>query len=470
MSARAWRALVVEDDAASREGLVTLLGARGLEVVTAASIAAAKEVAAGVVDGGELDLAIVDLGLPDGDGVELIRPLSALPGGCTVVVVTGARRLERVVEAMRCGASDYFTKPLDPAGLELVLGRVARSLDDRDERRRLGRELMRHGHYEGLVGRSAAMRRVFEQIERCAPTDLPVFIRGESGTGKELVARALHQVSRRRRGPFVAVNCGAIPQQIAESELFGHERGAFTGAVRAQAGAFERASGGTLFLDEVTEMPLELQVVLLRVLEMSRIQRVGGAREIPVDVRIVAATNRDPAVAVKEGRLRQDLFFRLDVLPIGLPPLREREGDVLVLAEHFRDHQKGHEDLPFSRAAREAMLRHGWPGNVRELRNTVQRAVVMHYGPSIEPADLGLPEADEQVASGPAAAPGAASGASGAGVVIPEDATLEVAERMLVEAQLRRQRWNRGATAQALGIAPKTLYNKLRAWGIRGPE
>ncbi|MCC6620230.1 MAG: sigma-54-dependent Fis family transcriptional regulator [Deltaproteobacteria bacterium] len=461
--------LVVEDDAASRDGLEALLGARGFEVRAVASVEAATALLGGEVTqagSGDIDVAFVDLGLPDGDGMDLIRPLASRPGGCAVVVLTGERRLERAVEAMRRGAVDYLTKPLEATALELALGRIERVLDARDERRRLGRELMRHGTYEGLVGRSAAMQRVYEAIERCAPTDLPVLVRGESGTGKELVARALHQVSRRRRGPFVAINCGAIPQQLAESELFGHERGAFTGATRAQAGAFERASGGTLFLDEVTEMPLELQVVLLRALETGRVQRVGGARELAVDVRIVAATNRDPALAVKEGRLRKDLYFRLDVLPLPLAPLREREGDVLLLAEHFRAAQAPDDDVRFSRAAETAMLAYAWPGNVRELRNVVQRAVVMRRAPSIEPEDLGLP-------AGPVATPEGTRATSGAGaaagVVIPADATLEDAERVLVLAQLERQRWNRGATAHALGIAPKTLYNKLRSWGVRGP-
>ncbi|MFO0751341.1 MAG: sigma-54 dependent transcriptional regulator [Myxococcota bacterium] len=463
-SSEGWQALVVEDDPASQGALVTLLEAHGFAARAVDSIAAAMALVAAKV---EVDVAFVDLGLPDGDGLELIRPLASLPGGCAVVVLTGERRLERAVEAMRRGASDYLTKPLDAAGLQLALARIERQLDERDERRRLGRELMRHGSYQGLVGRSRPMRAIYEQIERAAPSDLPVMVRGESGTGKELVARAVHQVSRRRRGPFVAINCGAIPAQLAESELFGHERGAFTGAVRAQVGAFERAHGGTLFLDEVTEMPLELQVVLLRVLEVGVITKVGGTREVPVDVRIVAATNRDPAQAVKSGRLRQDLYFRLNVIPVTLPPLRERGDDVLVLAEHFREAQAGPDaDAPmFSMAARKAMLEHPWEGNVRELKNAVARAVVLHQGIAIEPVDLALPETPISHGSDKSDKVEAPAG----GVFVPDDATLDRAERLIVEARLHTLSWNRGATAQALGIAPKTLYNKCRAWGLRAP-
>jgi len=454
-----WRALVVEDEPASRSALATLLELRGFVVTAVASLAEARVL---IEEKVPLDVAFTDLGLPDGDGLALIGPLIGLPSGCAVVVSTGELRLERAVEAMRLGASDYLTKPLDMAALQLALGRIERQLDDRDERLRLGRELMRHGSYQGLVGRSAAMQAVFEIIERAAPSDLPVLVRGESGTGKELVARAVHQVSRRRRGPFVAVNCGAIPAQLAESELFGHERGAFTGAVTAKAGAFERAHGGTLFLDEVTEMPLDLQVVLLRVLEVGRLTKVGGTKEQTVDVRIVAATNRDPQQAVKSGKLRPDLYFRLNVIPVGLPALRERGDDVLMLAEHFREAQseaQGVAPVPFSRGAREAMLAHSWEGNVRELKNAVARAVVMHRGAAIEPADLDLPDGGVVSESDKMAA-------GGDGVWIPSDTTLDTAERMLVEATLARLRWNRAATALALGIAPKTLYNKVRAWGL----
>ncbi|MCB9735451.1 MAG: sigma-54-dependent Fis family transcriptional regulator [Deltaproteobacteria bacterium] len=466
MSAARRRTLVIEDERASRDALAALLGAQGHEVTEASSVAAVERLLAG--EPPMFDLAFVDLGLPDGDGMDLIRPLSDLPGGCAVVVLTGERRLERAVDAMRRGAVDYLEKPLQPAVLELTLGRVGRALDDRDEQRRLRRELIRHGSFQGMVGRSRRMLQVFEQVERAAPSDLPIFIIGESGTGKELLARSVHEVSRRRGAPFVALNCGAIPSHLAESELFGHEKGAFTGAIKAQMGAFERAHHGTLFLDEVTEMPLDLQVVLLRVLEVGHVQRVGGAREVPVDVRVVAATNRDPREAVKAGRLREDLFYRLHVIPLALPPLRERRDDVQILATHFLAdlaERSGAGAPRLTEAALDALVAHAWPGNIRELRNTLSRAFVLRAGDAIDASDLGL-------APGGGRAAGGGSGAGGAGadgVVIPSDATLAEAERRLILSQLERQRWHRGETAKVLGIAPKTLYNKCKAYGIEEP-
>ncbi len=450
-----WRALLVEDDAASREAVELLLDGAGFEVRSLGSSAAASAFVAADPPP-ELDVAIIDLGLPDGDGIDLIKPLGALPRGCLVVVLSGERKLERAVEAMRRGAVDYLPKPLDPASLRVLLSRLERQLDERDERRRLERELVRYGSYQGLIGRAPAMLEIYDRIERAGPTDLPVFVRGESGTGKELVARAIHQVSRRRRGPFVAVNCGAIPAQLAESELFGHERGAFTGAMRPQSGAFERADGGTLFLDELTEMPLEVQVVLLRALESGVIQRVGGGKEVKVDVRVVAATNRDPAEAVAQARLRHDLLYRLDVIPIALPPLRERGDDVLLIARHLVG------DVALDDSAQRALRAHGFPGNVRELKNLLQRAAVMRRGPAIGAADLGLP--DREGARRPSASqPGAPSA-----LTIPAEATLAEAERLVVIAALERHGGHRAATAQALGIAPKTLYNKLKAWEREG--
>lgn len=456
------RALIIEDERGSRDALATLLEAQGHEVVQAASVAAVRKLLASEP---EFDLAFVDLGLPDGDGMDLIRPLADLPGGCAAVVLTGERRLERAVEAMRRGAVDYLEKPLLPAALELTLRRVARVLDDRDEQRRLRRELLRRGSFQGMVGRSPRMIRVFEQIERAAPSDLPIFITGESGTGKELLARSVHEVSRRRGAPFVALNCGAIPAHLAESELFGHDKGAFTGAIKTQVGAFERAHRGTLFLDEITEMPLELQVVLLRVLEVGYVQRVGGGREVPVDVRIVAATNRDPREAVKTWRLREDLFYRLHVIPLALPPLRERREDIELLASHFIEElaERSATAAPrLTEAALRALSAHLWPGNIRELRNTLSRAFVLRQGSAIDVGDLGL------AAGGPGGGPRGEE--AGGGVVIPPDASLAEAERRLILSQLERQGWHRGEAARVLGIAPKTLYNKCKAYGLEEPS
>ena len=442
-------ALIVEDDAASRDALASLLAIAGYRVRLAATGAEAR---AALAEDDALDVACVDLGLPDGDGMTLVAPLAAAPSRCAVVVLTGERRVERVVEAMRAGASDFLAKPLKPALLEATLARVAERLADRDEARRLRQELIGRGVFQGLVGRAPVMRRLYEQIERVAPSDFPVTLHGESGSGKELVARAIHDISRRRRGPFVALNCGAIPRQLAESELFGHVRGAFTGAQRDHEGAFERAAGGTLFLDEVVETPLELQVVLLRVLETRIIRRVGGARDLPVDVRVIAATHQDLAGAVTAGRLREDLYFRLHV------------ADLPLLIEHFLAGSPvdagGREAPALSEAARNAVLQHSWPGNIRELKNAIARAVVLRRGNKIEAEDLGLKAAGPPPQGDPQRA------ADADGVTIPFDATLAEAERILVGAQLARHGWRRGETAEALGVAPKTLYNKCRAWGL----
>jgi len=459
------RALVVEDDVASRDALSTLLEAEGYHVRTAESIAAAREL---IAQDGTLDVAFVDLGLPDGDGMTMVGPLASLPSRCAVVMLTGERRVERVVAAMREGAADFLTKPLKPTLLAATLARVGERLADRDEARRLRQELIGRGVFQGLVGRSAGMRRIYEQIERVAPSDLPVIIKGESGTGKELVAHAIHDLSRRRGGPFAALNCGAIPRQLAESELFGHVRGAFTGAQRDHEGAFERASGGTLFLDEIAEMPLDLQVVLLRVLESRMIRRVGGPREIPVDVRVVAASHQDLRAAVEAGRFREDLYFRLHVLPLDVPPLRERRSDLPLLVEHFLGaaaSEAGAAELPvLSDAARAAVERHGWPGNVRELKNAIARAYVLRRGEVIEPEDLGL------AAVAPTRRPSDTAPAPDDSIAVPLDATLAEAERLIVTAQLEHHGWRRGETARALGIAPKTLYNKCRAWDLSPDE
>ena len=442
------RALVVEDDALTADALVALMEDAGFAAAHASSLAAAQ---AHLDRAGDLDLIVLDLGLPDGDGLDLLAASMTKSPRPAALVLTGETRLERAVDAMQRGAADYLTKPLDPRRFDLALTRLQVELDQRDEREALLDELKRVGNFHGLIGRSTAMRKVFDEVTRAAASELPIYIVGESGSGKELLAHAAHALSRRRRGPFIALNCGAIPRQLAESELFGHEAGAFTGAHRQHLGAFERSSGGTLFLDELTEMPLDLQVVLLRALETRKIVRVGGSRELPVDVRVVAASNRDPARAVKDGRLREDLFFRLHVVPLSLPPLRQRDDDVLLLAEHFlAEHTP---DKRLSAASRQALREHAFPGNVRELKNLVARAAVLGQGDVIEPPDLALT---------PTVSPHASRAPSSDIVPVPASATLAEAERLLIEAALSRHGHNRTHAAKALGIALKTLYNKLK--------
>lgn len=438
------RALVLEDDLIAAEALVALVEDSGFAPIHAASLEAART----LLTGDPFDLVVLDLVLPDGDGLDLLGPLTATTPRPSVLVLTGETRLERAVLAIQAGAADYLTKPLDTRRLDLALTRIHAELDQRDEREVLLAELKRVGNFHGLIGRSPAMRKVFDDVTRAAGSELPIYIVGESGSGKELLAQSVHTLSRRRKGPFVALNCGAIPRQLAESELFGHEAGAFTGAHRQHQGAFERSHGGTLFLDELTEMPLDLQVVLLRALETHKVIRVGGSRELSIDVRIVAASNRDPAQAVKDGRLREDLFFRLHVVPLSLPPLRQRGDDVLILAEHLLAEYAP--DKHLSSASRAALRAHPFPGNVRELKNLITRAAVLSPAELIEPADLALE-------SGTNAAPPPSDV-----IAVPTTATLAEAEHLLIEAALARHGHNRTHAAKALGIALKTLYNKLR--------
>ncbi len=450
------RALVIEDDAISADALVALFEDHGYEVTHSPSLASATNRLGltGQVPSAapcDIDLVLLDLGLPDGDGLTLIEPIAALTPRPAVVVLTGETRLSRAVLAMQLGASDYLTKPLDTTRLSLALKRLDLELDARDDRHHLLLELKRIGRFHGLIGRSPPMQKVFDDVTRAADSDLPIYVIGESGSGKELLANAVHTLSRRRRAPFIALNCGAIPRQLAESELFGHEAGAFTGAHRQHLGAFERANNGTLFLDELTEMPLDLQVVLLRALETRHITRVGGNREIPIDVRIVAASNRDPVEAVKDARLREDLFFRLHVIALTLPPLRQRGDDALLIAEHLLTEQAP--DKRFSSAARKAMLAHTWPGNVRELKNAVARAAVLSPDETIEPSDLGLI---------PTAATPAPMTPPPDIIPVPATATLAEAERLVIDHAMTRHNQNRTHAAKALGIAIKTLYNKLK--------
>jgi DNA-binding NtrC family response regulator len=378
------RVLIVEDDVAIRKGLesaVRDLGSQPKSVGTAGEAGRAVE---------EFDpeVLIVDVHLPDGDGIEVLRAAREARPDRDGIVLTGQASIDSAVEALRAGASDYLMKPLRPAQLEVVFQRVAARRTLETEVETLRAELQETGKLGELIGKSALMVKVFDTVRRVARSNAPVLITGESGTGKEVVARTIHRLSRRAAAPFVAFNCGAISPTLIESELFGHERGAFTGADKRRIGYFEEANSGTLFLDEITEMGPELQVKLLRVLEAKTVRRVGGTQDLRVDVRLVSATNRDPAEAIKEGKLREDLYYRLNVFPIALPLLSERPDDIALLAEHFRRHIEEQEKAgvtSWDPAALRALEAYGWPGNVRELRNVVHRAYVMTEGDTIRP-------------------------------------------------------------------------------------
>jgi len=430
-------ALVVDDDPSTLMLLASLLERRGFTTRTAASLAEARQNLDPIPD-----ICMVDVNLPDGSGTELLT--SGLARETDVVVVTGHGSVEASVEAMRQGARDYLTKPLSHNALDRVLARFGGDRNTKD------------GSFRGappLVGESPEMKRLQHTMSRIGPSDATVLIIGESGTGKELIAARLHELSPRARGRYLALNCGAVSPNLIESELFGHEKGSFTGASRQHAGYFERAHGGTLFLDEITEMPLDLQVRLLRVLESRRVSRVGSSETIPVNVRVIAATNRDPREAVRQRKLREDLLYRLQVVPIEVPPLRKRAGDVRVLAMHFLSELNRSAKTPktFGDAALARLEQYYWPGNVRELYNVVQRAYIMTEGRVItNPGIL------HESANSPLGNPEA-------GIHIRLGDSLSDVEQRLILHTVRNCR-TQDEAARMLGVSTKTLYNKLRLY------
>ena len=373
------KVLIVEDDLATRKGLEESVKDLGMDP---RSVGTSKE-ATKVLEEFDPRILIVDIHLPDGDGIEVLRAAREKDPEREGVVITGQGSIDNAIEALRAGAFDYLLKPLRPAQLEVVFNRLADRRRLESEVETLRAELQETGRLGDLVGRSEPMTRIFEIIRRVARSNAPVLVKGASGSGKEVAARTIHRLSRRAGKPFVAFNCGAISPTLIESELFGHERGSFTGADKRRVGYFEEAMGGTLFLDEITEMGSELQVKLLRVLEDRTLRRVGGSQELQVDVRLISATNRDPKEAIQEKKLREDLYYRLNVFPIALPALTERRDDIPLLAEHFRkliEDQEKAGVTGWDPAALEVLNSYDWPGNVRELRNIVHRAYVMTEG------------------------------------------------------------------------------------------
>jgi two-component system, NtrC family, response regulator AtoC len=446
-------ALIVEDDADSAQMMARLVGAEGFSAATARSLRDAKRQMAMQ----QPDVVLLDLLLPDGNGMSLFDE-QELIGNSEVVLMTGHASLETSIQALRYGAADYLVKPVSAKQLQSILSRVTRPSVLRAEVATLSDEIERSGRFGHLVGRAEPMRRIYEQIGRVAGTSVTVFVTGESGSGKEVVARTVHDLSRRRHRPFLAVNCGAISPNLIESEIFGHEKGSFTGAERLHQGFFERAHGGTLFLDEITEMPPALQVKLLRVLETGTFMRVGSTTTMETDVRVIAASNRDLAQAVASGALREDLFYRLNVFPIELPPLRERLLDLPLLVEHFLAEIGAREGTPkhASTAALARLTEYRWPGNVRELRNVLQRAYVMTAGAEIGPEWL------PRDVLAPAAVPDPAAGRL---VQVQVGTRLADAERELILATLAHFGNQKERTAAALGVSLKTLYNRLKEYG-----
>jgi DNA-binding NtrC family response regulator len=404
------------------------------------------------------DVIVSDLQLPDGRGIDLINDIERRDA-TQFVLVTGHASVESAIDALRLGATDYLIKPVEPERLESILKRVPRREDLQEKIGELRDELRKLGRFGNILGSSPAMQRLYDQLARVAPTSATVLLVGESGTGKELAAQTIHELSRRSKESFLAVNCGAISPHLIESELFGHEKGSFTGAERQHRGYFERAHGGTLFLDEISEMNAEMQIKLLRVLETGQFMRVGTNTPISADVRVIAATNRRPEDALAEGRLREDLFHRLNVFPIYLPPLRERGTDIELLAQHFLDtlnrQERGRKVL--SREAVAALYAHHWPGNVRELKNGIQRAYILADN-VIEPA------APASTAEGNS--PSREAGAEM--LTVRVGTSLEEVDRRLIEATLAGCGNSKRKAADILGISLKTLYNKLAAYGMAG--
>jgi len=450
--------LVVDDDEAVRESLVLVLEDAGHRVTPAASGAEALH----HLEAAPFHLLVTDLRMPGMDGIELLKAAAERQPELPAIVLTAFGSVDTAVQAMKAGAYDYVGKPFDVDDLVLAVARALEYATLKDENVHLKRTLKGKYRFINMIGESEAAQRIYRVLERVADTDSTVLITGESGTGKELVARTIHFNSRRRDKPLIPVNCGAIPEHLLESELFGHERGAFTGAAATRVGRFEAAHGGTLFLDEIGEMHPALQVKLLRAIQEREFERVGGSRTIRVDVRIVAATNQDLEQAVKERRFREDLFYRLNVIPLEVPPLRERREDVPLLVGHFLEKfngEKGRRVDGFTDDAMALLMAYEWPGNIRELENLVERVVILEgdgvIGPEALPDRIGHRNVT------------AAMGR----VVLPEeglnfDATVAEFEDALILQALERSKWVKNRAAQLLGLNRTTLVEKIKKKGL----
>jgi two-component system response regulator AtoC len=459
------RILVVDDDGASRGLMAQILAEDGHGVVPCADGADAIE---RLGRDGEFDLVVSDIRMVDVDGLEVLDWVRKHAPETPVLLVTAFGNVDGAVDAIRRGAYDYISKPYDVNAIKLVVDRALRHRRLATENRRLKREIREKYALANVVGRSEGMLQVYKTAARVALTDATVLVVGESGTGKELVARAIHASSARAAGPFIAVDCGAIAEGVLESELFGHARGSFTGATGARRGLFEEASGGTLFLDEIGDIGVRIQGQLLRVLQEGEIRRVGESAPAKVDTRVVAATNKDLAEAVKAGKFREDLFYRLNVVSIGIPPLRERREDIPLLAEHFAARHAGERGASLTTEAREALLVWDWPGNVRELENAVARALALNPGGTILPEDL--PEAVRDRWQGRKGYPPIKTPTSVTPLPMPpavdplvaDHPTLDELSRRYAERVLRDSGGNKTRAAESLGIDRKTLSRLLR--------
>jgi two-component system response regulator HydG len=445
--------LIVEDNPTVREGLAQLLRTRDHNVTAAESVARARP----LLERGAFDLVISDYRLEDGTGMELLdlAKKRGVGGDPDFIMITAYGTIDIAVEAMRLGAWDFVTKPLDSDEFRLKVQKALEVRATRTENRRLGAEnaYLREEveeRFGDIVGKSPQMQTIFQNIQKIAATNSSVFLFGESGTGKEMVARAIHRQSPRAKGPFIKVNCSALAETLLESELFGHERGAFTGAIKERRGRFELAHGGTLFLDEVADIPASVQIRLLRVLQEKEIERVGGERTIKVDVRIISATNRDLTEAVAKGAFREDLYYRLHIVPLRIPPLRERQGDIELLVRHFLRaiaKETGKPIAGISADALRLLQAYPWPGNVRELENAIERAIVLCDGEELGVGEFPMGETPN---AGPTSL----------------DGVLAETERRLIQDALERSGGVKTRTAELLGIKTSALYYKLEKYGL----
>ena len=450
--------LIVDDDVTQAETLARVLELEGYR----AKVADGAQQALHLLEEGEIDLVLTDLKMPGIDGLQLFRQIEQRWPEVPVMIVTAHGTIETAIQAVREGVADFLQKPVYAEELIHRFGRVFRERALRDENAELKKRLLHRDRGDAMIGTNPVMARLREQIHRVGRTEASVLILGESGTGKELVADAIHYASSRAGGPLIKINCAAIPETLLEDELFGHERGAYTGADRRRLGRFEQANGGTLFLDEIGEMPLALQVKLLRLLQEHTFQRLGGTASIEADVRVICASNQDLEARVREQKFREDLFYRINVVPIVVPPLRERGEDTVLLARHFaRDagRRNGREIESLSREVEDVLRAHRWPGNVRELSNVIERAVIMGTGPKLGPADLSLGTSMRRAADGDA-------DGSLIDRLMTSQISFEQFERALLVEALKRTRGNQSRAARMLGMTRRTLQYRIDKFDI----
>ena len=440
-----FKILIIDDEKNIREGLAAALEMDGYNTAVAENGEKGLE----FVNKGDIDLVITDLRMPGISGEEVLQKITSEIPGLPVIVLTGHGSIDSAVSAMHSGAYDFLTKPLNLEHLSLVVKRALKNRELQIQNKQLQEEIIKSKPFESIIGKSAEMQKIFQMIQKVASTKASVLITGESGVGKELVAHAIHNLSPRRDNPLVIVNCSALSESLLESELFGHEKGAFTGAMARKRGRFELANGGTIFLDEIGEINQSIQVKILRVLQDKRFERVGGEETLEVDVRVIAATNRDLEEEIKKGNFREDLFYRLNVVHIHVPPLRDRKDDIPLLINEFMQEfakENGKDIKNIDNHARAALYKYSWPGNIRQLKNCMESAVVMCSSDTITLNDL---------------PPTIKSASSANSMQIPFGVTLEEAEKIIIQQTLAQNQGNKSKTAEVLGIGRKTLHRKL---------